>query len=110
MLVLVALPWPICSLPADLGRTVKKESATLAATFCLEPGATEEEKDQHWNRNWLSLGRCFMFGARDCWFEVPLPLFFRAAVGWSRPATGAVLALYIIFYGQFQAHAEGKTA
>ncbi len=48
------------------------------------------------NINILSLSRVFLFGARDLWFEVPLPFFLRSAdsgIGWSRSATGAFLAV-----------------
>ena len=40
---------------------------------------------------------------RDLWFEVPLPFFLRSAasgIGWSRTATGAFLATFIIVYGK----------
>jgi len=38
------------------------------------------------------------------WFEVPLPFFLRSAtgMGWPRSAVGAILAGYIIVYGQLQ--------
>jgi hypothetical protein len=103
-LVLLALPWPMFRLGCGLGRDSKK-NATLRAVFCLPSDATAEDRAHHYNRNWLSLGRCFLFGARDCWFEVPLPLYLQSALGWSRPATGAVLAGYIVIYGQCQANA-----
>lgn len=48
------------------------------------------------NINILSLSRVFLFGARDLWFEVPLPFFLRdpaSGIGWSRSATGAFLAV-----------------
>ena len=48
------------------------------------------------NINILSLSRVFLFGARDVWFEVPLPFFLRDAasgLGWSRSLTGAFLAV-----------------
>ena len=48
------------------------------------------------NINILSLSRVFLFGARDVWFEVPLPFFLRDAasgLGWSRSLTGAFMAV-----------------
>jgi len=54
-----------------------------------------------------SLARCFLFGSRDLWFEVPLPFFLRDAVhgpGLARNLVGAFLAGYIILYGQTQSY------
>jgi hypothetical protein len=53
------------------------------------------------------LARCFLFGSRDLWFEVPLPFFLRDAVGGlglERRVVGAFLAIYIIVYGQMQSY------
>ena len=105
-IILLALPWALISLSPELGRADKK-NATLAQVFALPPDATAMDRRNQRNRNWLSLGRCFLFAARDCWFEVPLPLYLRdpvSGLGWSRPAAGAFLGGYIIVYGQFQAH------
>lgn len=53
------------------------------------------------------LARCFLFGSRDLWFEVPLPFFLRDSVyglGLERQVVGAFLAGYIILYGQTQSY------
>jgi hypothetical protein len=47
-------------------------AVAVAQVFSLAPDASAEEREHHRNRNWLSLGRCFLFASRDCWFEVPL--------------------------------------
>ncbi|CAJ0757136.1 11783_t:CDS:2 [Entrophospora sp. SA101] len=53
--------------------------------------------------NILSIARMFLFGSRDLWFEVPLPLFIRGpSIGWSYIPTGAFLAGWVIFYGFIQ--------
>ena len=107
-IIVIAYPWAALKLNKDLGRDKNKSNATLSQVFSLPPDATEKDKERYWNRNWLSLGRCFLFAARDCWFEVPLPIFLRdpvAGLGWSYPATGAFLGGYIICYGQVQANA-----
>ncbi|GES82973.1 organoarsenical effux MFS transporter ArsJ [Rhizophagus clarus] len=52
--------------------------------------------------NILSLARMFLFGSRDLWFEVPVPLFLRGPIGWSYLETGAFLAGWVIFYGAIQ--------
>lgn len=55
--------------------------------------------------NWLSAARFFLFGARDVWFVVGLPVFLYEVLGWSFTEVGAFLALWIIGYGFVQASA-----
>lgn len=55
--------------------------------------------------NWLSAARFFLFGSRDVWFVVALPVFLYEALGWSFTEVGAFLALWIIGYGFVQASA-----
>jgi len=52
--------------------------------------------------NWLSAARFFLFGSRDVWFVVALPVFLSASLGWSHTQTGTFLALWIIGYGFVQ--------
>jgi MFS family permease len=52
---------------------------------------------------WLALARAFLFGSRDVWFAVALPLFLATACGWPAPAVGAFLAAWVIGYGAVQA-------
>ncbi len=52
--------------------------------------------------NWLSLARFFLFGARDIWFVVGLPVFLFAVLDWRFSAVGAFLALWVIVYGIIQ--------
>ena len=54
--------------------------------------------------NLLAAARVFLFGARDVWFVVGLPVFLYAA-GWSFSMVGGFLALWTIFYGVVQAAA-----
>jgi predicted MFS family arabinose efflux permease len=54
--------------------------------------------------NLLAAARVFLFGARDVWFVVGLPVFLYAA-GWSFTMVGAFLALWTIGYGVVQASA-----
>ncbi|MBM3478070.1 MAG: organoarsenical effux MFS transporter ArsJ [Alphaproteobacteria bacterium] len=54
--------------------------------------------------NRLSLARLFLFGSRDAWFALGLPLHLQAA-GWSMAAVGAWLAAWTICYGLAQAAA-----
>lgn len=53
--------------------------------------------------NWLSAARLFLFGARDVWFVVALPVFAASVLGWSHLQIGTFMALWIIGYGIVQA-------
>ncbi|MEL7083374.1 MAG: organoarsenical effux MFS transporter ArsJ [Cyanobacteria bacterium J06597_1] len=53
--------------------------------------------------NRLSAARFFLFGARDVWFVVALPVFLSATLGWSFEQVGGFLALWVIGYGVVQA-------
>ena len=55
--------------------------------------------------NWLSAARFFLFGSRDVWFVVGLPVFLYDVLGWSFTQVGGFLALWIIGYGFIQASA-----
>src|SRR5690606_3817088 len=46
--------------------------------------------------------RFFLFGARDVWFVVALPVFLQSVLGWSYTQVGAFLALWVIGYGIVQ--------
>ena len=55
--------------------------------------------------NVLSAARLFLFGARDVWFVVALPVFLATALGWDHWRIGAFLAAWVIGYGIVQAAA-----
>ena len=55
--------------------------------------------------NILSAARLFLFGARDVWFVVGLPLFLYDIAGFSFTATGTLMAAWVIGYGFVQAGA-----
>ncbi|HSM11508.1 MAG TPA: organoarsenical effux MFS transporter ArsJ, partial [Lysobacter sp.] len=57
--------------------------------------------------NVLSAARLFLFGARDVWFVVALPVFLATALGWDHWRIGAFLAAWVIGYGIVQAAAPG---
>ena len=59
--------------------------------------------------NILSAARLFLFGARDVWFVVALPVFLATSLGWEHWQIGAFLALWIIGYGVVQALAPRLT-
>ena len=55
--------------------------------------------------NWLSAARFFLFGSRDVWFVVGLPVFLYDVLGWKFMEVGGFLALWVIGYGIVQASA-----
>ena len=55
--------------------------------------------------NYLSFARFFLFGSRDIWFVVGLPVFLKEALNWSFAAVGAFMAAWVIGYGLIQAGA-----
>lgn len=52
--------------------------------------------------NILSAARFFLFGSRDVWFVVGLPVFLRSVLGWSFFEAGGFLACWVIGYGAVQ--------
>ncbi|MBD1909777.1 MULTISPECIES: organoarsenical effux MFS transporter ArsJ [unclassified Leptolyngbya] len=52
--------------------------------------------------NVLSAARFFLFGSRDVWFVVGLPVFLRSILGWSFFEAGGFLACWVIGYGAVQ--------
>lgn len=55
--------------------------------------------------NRLSAARFFLFGSRDVWFVVGLPVFLYAEIGWTFSQVGGFLAAWVIGYGLVQASA-----
>ncbi|KKO48265.1 MFS transporter permease [Arsukibacterium sp. MJ3] len=52
--------------------------------------------------NVLSAARMLLFGARDVWFVIALPLFLASQFGWDHWTVGGFLALWVIGYGVVQ--------
>lgn len=77
------------SLPSGLG--VSASSKTVRELFGKSKGV-----------NILAAARIFMFGARDVWFVVGLPVFLYSA-GWNFWEVGGFLAVWTIAYGVIQA-------
>jgi predicted MFS family arabinose efflux permease len=59
--------------------------------------------------NGLSAARLFLFGARDVWFVVALPVYLSGVLGWDFWQVGGFLALWVIGYGAVQSFAPGLT-
>jgi hypothetical protein len=79
-------------LPAEIGRMKQKPGFT--ALFSKSAGI-----------NSLSLARFFLFGARDVWFVVALPVFLQQALGWRFWEVGGFMGLWVIGYGIVQGSA-----
>jgi hypothetical protein len=52
--------------------------------------------------NWLSAARLFLFGARDVWFVVALPVYLASTLAWDHWSVGAFMASWVIGYGVVQ--------
>jgi len=59
--------------------------------------------------NILSAARLFLFGARDVWFVVALPVFLSQVLGWPPIQVGSFMALWVIGYGLVQSQAPMLT-
>jgi len=88
-MLLVVLIWTWWMLPSEIGKT--KTKARFSEVFSKCPQV-----------NWLSAARLFLFGARDIWFVVGLPVYLQAVLGWSFMQVGEFLALWIVGYGFIQ--------
>jgi len=89
-LLVVVLVGSTLSLPRELGKTKAK------ARFKGLVSKTREV-------NVLSAARMFLFGARDIWFVVGVPVFLSTKLGFSFTQVGSLLALWVIGYGGIQA-------
>ncbi|WP_372882525.1 organoarsenical effux MFS transporter ArsJ [Psychromonas sp.] len=59
--------------------------------------------------NILSAARMFLFGARDVWFVVALPVYLGSVFAWDHLWVGGFLALWVIAYGVVQGFAPKIT-
>ncbi|MCB1785814.1 MAG: organoarsenical effux MFS transporter ArsJ [Gammaproteobacteria bacterium] len=91
-MLLVVLLVTLVLLPSGVGRMASKPKFTQV--FANRPEI-----------NWLSAARLFLFGSRDVWFVVGLPVFLYEVLGWSFMQVGGFLALWVIGYGVVQAAA-----
>lgn len=53
--------------------------------------------------NLLAAARLFLFGSRDVWFVVGLPVFLSSVLGWDYWQAGGFMASWVIGYGLVQA-------
>jgi MFS family permease len=79
----------VASLPSMMGKA--KASRSAKELFAKNPGI-----------NALAAARVVLFGARDVWFVVGVPVFLYS-VGWTFTMVGGFLAAWTIGYGLVQA-------
>ncbi|MBU2862397.1 organoarsenical effux MFS transporter ArsJ [Reinekea forsetii] len=91
MVVLLALVWvlSLIKLKKDIGKAKTKPKFT--ELFSKSQAV-----------NVLSAARLFLFGARDVWFVVALPVYLSSQFGWNHSWVGGFLALWVIGYGFVQ--------
>ncbi len=82
----------VLALPSELGKAKKKSKFTQLLSKAREV-------------NVLSAARFFLFGARDIWFVVAVPVFLSVKLGWGFTRVGAFLASWVIGYGVIQSAA-----
>ncbi|MDQ3366526.1 MAG: organoarsenical effux MFS transporter ArsJ [Myxococcota bacterium] len=88
--ILLTLVLSTASLPRDLGKA--KGKAKFRHMFSKSRAV-----------NVLSAARFFLFGARDIWFVVGVPVFLVTRFGWGFTEVGGFLAAWVIGYGIVQA-------
>ncbi|KMT66721.1 organoarsenical effux MFS transporter ArsJ [Catenovulum maritimum] len=105
MAAALALVWlfSLIALKQDLGKA--KNKPKFNEIFSKSPSI-----------NILSAARMFLFGARDVWFVVALPVFLAATFNWNHWWVGGFMASWVIGYGIVQSFApyftgkkQGKT-
>ena len=115
LLATIGFVWAVLAMAAVLALIL------LAVLLAVPPGLPKGRKGAKFsevfsksaNVNWLSAARVFLFGARDVWFVVGIPIYFYAVLSdgtteGNRAAffvIGTFMALWIILYGAVQASA-----
>ncbi len=113
LLALVGFTWAVLGMAAILSIIL------LAVLIAMPPGLPKGRKGAKFseifsksaNVNTLSAARVFLFGARDVWFVVGIPIYFYAvlsdgSVDENRAAfflIGTFMAIWVILYGAVQA-------
>ncbi|KAG5186385.1 putative membrane transporter [Tribonema minus] len=90
--IAIFAPLAMIFMDKDLGRQAVKKKVNWSSVF----------KKGH-DVNTLSAARFWLFGSRDIWFEIALPLFLKNGFGWASTYVGLFMAGYIIIYGNLQA-------
>lgn len=115
MLATFGFVWAVLAMAIVLGIIL------VAVVLFMPPGLPKGRKDAKFtevfsksaNINWLCVARLFLFGARDVWFVVGIPIYFYAVLSDGSEAgnrsaffmIGTFMAVWIILYGAVQASA-----
>ena len=113
LLVKLGFVWAVLTMAAVLAIIL------VAVLISMPPGLPKGSKNTKFsemfskstNVNWLSAARVFLFGARDVWFVVGIPVYFYSVLSngtadENRAAffmIGTFMALWVILYGAVQA-------
>jgi predicted MFS family arabinose efflux permease len=96
-LLVLVLVGCVLSLPAEMGKAKNKSKFKHLLSKSREV-------------NILSAARFFLFGARDIWFVVAVPVFLSVRLGWGFTEVGGFLALWVVGYGVIQSAAPALIA
>lgn len=107
--------------PSVLGMALVLGAILLAVVLRMPPGLPVGRKGAKFAEvvsrnprvNWLSVARVFLFGARDVWFVVGIPIYFYGVLSDGTPEgqraaffmIGVFMAIWVILYGVVQARA-----
>ena len=115
LLAALGFVWAVLGMAAILALIL------LAVLTAMPPGLPKGRKGAKFseifskspNVNWLSAARVFLFGARDVWFVVGIPIYFYAVLSDGTEESnraaffmiGTFMAVWVILYGMVQIYA-----
>ncbi|MEO0864557.1 MAG: organoarsenical effux MFS transporter ArsJ [Pseudomonadota bacterium] len=107
--------------PSVMGMAAVLAVILMVVLLRMPAGLPAGRKDAKFNEvlsknpriNWLSAARVFLFGARDVWFVVGIPVYFYSVLSDGSPEgqraaffmIGIFMAVWVILYGAVQARA-----
>ncbi|MEP2683520.1 MAG: organoarsenical effux MFS transporter ArsJ [Sulfitobacter sp.] len=115
LLATLGFVWAVLGMAAILALIL------IAVLTAMPPGLPKGRKGAKFsevfsksaNVNWLSAARVFLFGARDVWFVVGIPIYFYAVLSDGTEESnraaffmiGTFMAVWVILYGMVQIYA-----
>ncbi len=111
LLTTVGFQWAVLIMAAVLGLVFTGSLIWLEAD--LGKAKTKPKFGEMFSKsssvNILSAARMFLFGARDVWFVVALPVYLGTVFGWDEFWVGGFIAIWVIGYGVVQGMAPKVT-